>query len=57
MKRNGQTGQDEIQALNAALAGFVSLASNPTALPGNVKGSGAKPARAFSDAEVDALFE
>lgn len=55
MKRDGKAGTDSIEALNAALAGFKSIASNPTALPGNV--SSRKPARAFSDAEIDALFE
>jgi hypothetical protein len=56
MKRDGRNGADEIAALNMALAGFVSLASNPTAIPGSVKPT-SKPARAYSDAEIDALFE
>lgn len=55
MKRDGQQGTDSVDSLNRALAGFVSLASSPTALPGNVKPT--KPARAYSDAEIDALFE
>jgi hypothetical protein len=54
MKRDGSVGSDEIEALNAALAGFKSLASNPTMIPGSVGSK--KTRRAYSDAEVDALF-